>query len=279
MKMWQKFALSRHFANGTYPPSCRRKKLSPLDYSDSVSCDQSYFILCPSSFILLFDLFICLAPASAQQRLPQPQIFEELPPSSPSSLPSLNLSPSPPTLPSLPPADRELNFQAPSRPLPLRTPTLDTNFYRVDIFGDSPFLLSQVKRIEPEAFVRSGEGVIQAGVFADQFNARSRVRTLEAQGIRAKVIAIAAETDVDPVNPRRILSGSYFVIIPGELKDLPDMAASVVRLGARQSAVSQRESPRGPHIAIGPFDSRKEADRWNSYFRSVGMDARVYFGS
>jgi hypothetical protein len=242
--------------------------------------------------LLLFGsgFIACLTPANAQ-RLPEPPLSrDELPPRSPSALPSFNLptSPLPPASPNDVPTGREFNFQAPNPPIqPLRPSRLtpDSNFYRVDILGDSPALLRRVQRIEPQAFVREGEGVIQAGVFADSFNAQSRIRALEARGIRAEVIPIDAR--VGTVNSDRpssdfledsFDSSSYFVVIPGDTRDLPIIAAQVVQLGVRRNAVSQREAPRGPHVAVGPFDERREADRWSSYLRSVGMDARVYFG-
>ena len=270
--------------------------------------------------LLLFTsgVIIRLAPANAQQRLPEPRIFDELPPPSPSSLPSLNApaSPSPSSLPSLnlpalplppalpneAPAGREFNFQAPSPPIQPRIPTPASNLYRVDILGDSPLLLLQVRQLEPEAFVRR-EGVIQAGVFVDRLNAQSRARALEAQGIRARVTTISGNAVADSINfgrlPRdypvsrdyreryssdreafvRDADRSYFVVIPGNPEDLPDIAAQVVQLGIRRSAVNQREAPRGPHIAVGPFYNRGDAERWSNYLRSVGMDARVHFGS
>jgi len=239
--------------------------------------------------VLLFgSLLLASETTASAQRLPQPRIFDELPPPSPSSPPPFNFpaSPLPPASPNQPPAQREFNFQAPNPPILPSRATPASNLYRVDIFGDSPLLLSQVQQLDPEAFVRQGEGVIQAGVFADQFNAQSRVRALEAQGIRARVTIVAA--GAESVNSGRVLSDSlqdsfasrsYFVIIPGQPRDLPEIAAEVVRQGVSRAAVSQRKAPRGPHVAVGPFDSRREADRWSSYFRSVGMDARVYFGS
>jgi hypothetical protein len=249
--------------------------------------------------LLLGSGAISLVPSvSAQQRLPEPRIFDELPPASPSPLPSLNFpTPSlPPASPNEAPTGRELNFQAPNPPIAPSRPTQISNLYRVDIFGGSSLLLAQVRQIEPKAFVREGDRVIQAGVFAEQFNAQLRVRALEAQGIRARVVPIAAGVGIDtvdfgrfsserrsPVARRAViqesLERSYLVIIPGNSRDLPDMVERVVRLGVSQSAISQREAPRGPHIAIGPFKERGEADRWNSYLRSKGMDARVYFGS
>lgn len=156
----------------------------------------------------------------------------------------------------------------------------------MDIFGDNPSLLSQVQQIEPTAFVRQ-EGVIQAGIFSNETNARSRVRELSALGIRSQITPLAPSTDAALVSSERFTSDSlpdradsrgYFVVIPGDSMSLPDIAARVVSLGVAESAVSQKESPRGPHIAVGPFDNRRDADRWSNYFRSTGMDARVYFG-
>lgn len=242
--------------------------------------------------VILAGVLIASTPASAQRRLPEPRIFgDELPPSSPSSLPSLDFprpSTLPPASPNLPPPGRELNFQAPP---PSRTvaPTRTANLYRVDIAGDSSWLLAQVQQIEPDAFIREEEGVIQAGVFADRYNAQSRVQVLQAQGIPAQITTVAVGGGIGTVDPgeypreRYAATPSrrraYYVIIPGSPADLPGIADRVIRLGVRRNAVSQREVPRGAHIAIGPFDNRGEADRWNSYFRAEGMDARVYFGN
>lgn len=253
-------------------------------------------------------LSINLTPAYAQQRLPEPQIFDELPPPSyspsatPSPIPTFGVptspppsaSPSPiprfdvPTSPSSSTASdtvipgRELNFEAPAPTLslPSRGPRLDTTLYRVDIYGDSPFVLSQVRQIEPSAFVRQEDGVIQAGVFSNEYNAQSRVRELAGQGIRAQVTPIATDDNTVAVEPESFSTNrAYFVVIPGDTEDLPNIEAEVMTLGIGQSAVSQRKAPRGPHVAIGPFDNRGEANRWSNYLRSIGMDARVYFGN
>ena len=251
-------------------------------------------------------LILNWTPAEAQQRLPEPRIFDELPPasSSPSTspIPTFNVptSPSPPAsaspiptsnVPSSPsPPDspdtntaipgREFNFQAPSSPIPARGPTSASNLYRVEVDGYSSILLSQVRQIEPEAFVRQGQGVIQAGVFSDENNAQLRVRELAARGIRAQVIPLMADNGTDTVVSERFSrSRAYFVIIPGGSEKLPDIAAKVEAMGIRQSAINQRNSPRGAHVAVGPFESRGEAERWSSYLRSLGMDARVYFGN
>ena len=248
-----------------------------------------------SMFLFGVGVSANLTPTSAQQNLQQPRILDELPPPSylpaPSSLPTFNVptSPSPPVSPNTNPPEREFNFQAPPASTPPPRPAqLYNRLYRVDIFyGNSPLLLSQVRQIEPEAFVRSGEGVIQAGIFTDEYNAELRVRALAARGLRAKITPISARTQTElesyesrfsDLPPDVDAVSAYFVVIPGDSRDLPNIAAEVVRLGVTETAVEQKEAPRGPHIAVGPFDSRKDAERWGSYFRSVGMDARVYFG-
>lgn len=227
-----------------------------------------------------------IRPAHAQ-RLPTPRIFgEELPPPSPSpSSPAVFNPPNTPLAPGLletPPPRREYNFQAPTLPVLPNTPTPSANLYRVDVLGDSPFLLSQVQQIEPEAFIRWGEGMIQAGVFADQQNAQSRVRALETQGIRSRVTKIAVSAGFDSaasVEPGRLSTVTgYFVIVPGNPQNLPEIATQIVRLGIGRNAVNQRDFPRGPHVAVGPFDERETAERWSSYLRSDGLDARVYYG-
>ncbi|HEY9650064.1 MAG TPA: hypothetical protein V6C95_05330 [Coleofasciculaceae cyanobacterium] len=215
-------------------------------------------ILCWVPLILAGSGAIAPIPPAHAQRLPTPRIFgEELPPPSP--------SPSSPAV-----------FNPPN------TPTPSANLYRVDVLGDSPFLLSQVQQIEPEAFIRWGEGMIQAGVFADQQNAQSRVRALETQGIRSRVTKIAVSAGFDSaasVEPGRLSTVTgYFVIVPGNPQNLPEIATQIVRLGIGRNAVNQRDFPRGPHVAVGPFDERETAERWSSYLRSDGLDARVYYG-
>ncbi|WP_293084031.1 hypothetical protein [Moorena sp. SIO3H5] len=186
--------------------------------------------------------------------------------------------------------------------------------------GDSYWLLSQVQDIEPQAFVREGEGVIQAGTFMDRYNAQSRLQALEALGIPARITTIEAqafdggatnlrniptfssdgsitygsrlvypETGLDLANRGAVSSGSnpgdsgesrgrsYFVAIPGNAQRLPEMVTELVKIGIAQDLVSQRDAPRGKHVAVGPFKNRGEAERWSNRLRSAGWDARVYF--
>ncbi|MGH2413268.1 MAG: hypothetical protein ACRDEA_06180, partial [Microcystaceae cyanobacterium] len=83
-----------------------------------------------------------------------------------------------PVAPISTPAIREYNFEAPQSPEVLVPQNRTVNpsnhssnspaiaiLYRVEVSGDNEFVLSKVKLIEPLAFVRPGEGVIQAGLF------------------------------------------------------------------------------------------------------------------
>lgn len=174
--------------------------------------------------------------------------------------------------PNVPATNRELDFSA---PLPPRVPSRSSQLYRVDISGESPLLLTQVQSVEPDAFVRRGEGVIQAGVYASEANAQQRVRMLASLGIRAQVVPIGADT----ANSRRLEpSRSYLVVIPGRGGNLAEMETKVIQLGVNREVVSLRGAPKGSHLAIGPFTERLEAERWSSYLRAEGMDARVYYG-
>jgi hypothetical protein len=172
--------------------------------------------------------------------------------------------------------------------------------------GNNPLLLAQVQQIEPQAFIRQGEGLIQAGVFASERNAQSRVRALADLGIRAQVIPFAINpnqitnsepvgsdsfvgVEVEPFSSEPLANApfypgvstperAYFVVIPGNTRDLQNIAAQVVQLGIAENAVNLRNAPRGTHVAVGPFGSRREASQWSNYFRSSGMDSRVYYG-
>ncbi len=183
---------------------------------------------------------------------------------------------SPPALPSTP--VRETVFQAPL-PATGKTPKLNPSGfkrYRVYVNGASPYLLQQVRAVEPGAFIqRYGDRqVIQAGVFNDETGARQRVTTLAAQGIQAGITT-------DTLGKGPILEGSsqgYFVVVPGRREDLAQMKDQALRLGILRSAIRLRERPYGPHMAIGPFAELSQAEKTESFLRDRGgLDARVYF--
>ncbi len=77
----------------------------------------------------------------------------------------------------------------------------------------------------------------------------------------------------------RFPENAYFVVIPASPGDLPAIAQRVRQLGVSDVNVFQRDAPRGPHVAIGPFQQRSLAEQWNTYFKRAGFDARVYYGN
>ena len=127
---------------------------------------------------------------TAAQNAPTPL---PLPPSVPSgnsrTLNQFPASQMTPTYPPQPAQGNEYDIQKPQSPgVPPSVPSSSSVLYRVEIKGYSQELLTQVKDIEPLAFIRIGEGVIQAGIFQQQLQAEERVRQLQAQGISAIVI-------------------------------------------------------------------------------------------
>jgi len=70
----------------------------------------------------------------------------------------------------------------------------------------------------------------------------------------------------------------YYVVIPASAGDLSVIQQQIVGLGAPAESVRPRGIPRGPHVSVGPFESRSLADSWNRYLRNFGLDARVYYG-
>ena len=86
----------------------------------------------------------------------------------------------------------------------------------------------------------------------------------------------------NPTTPKQ-KAKSYYVIIPQRRSKLSQTENKIRQSLGGNSLDSQsyqiRKSPRGYHVAIGPFTNRSEAEQWNIYFRSVGLkNARVYYG-
>ncbi|MGB3691386.1 MAG: hypothetical protein WA865_14300 [Spirulinaceae cyanobacterium] len=280
---------------------------------------------------MLLGGYILIAPSSfsvAQDTPSPPLIIEELPPG-PNDL---NFPPQqPPTITPKPENNnQEPDYQVPTIPLPNSRPSTPTpspsttysDYYRVEVEGDSSLLLTQIQNIEPQAFIRGKEGTIQAGLFSERYNAQRRVEVLESQGFQARVVPVDVAVSrpnntsypapvyrqpqpTPPVNPSNdttptvpqvnpsnnetptVLNNSnniqqrneekgYFVIIPASRQDLPTIAAKVAESGINSRSIRQKQGPIGSHVAVGPFATRSLAERWNSYFHWVGMDARLY---
>jgi hypothetical protein len=152
--------------------------------------------------------------------------------------------------------------------------------------------LQRVRQLERSAFIRNynGRNVIQSGTFTRQANAQQRVRELQLSGIYgARIVRASTGQQVSytpsaqytttprPTQPQR--SNYYFVIIPARVQDLSAIASRIRQNSGRYDIVVERQQPLGPHVAVGAFTQRSDAERWNDYIRELGYgDARVYYG-
>ncbi|MEM1311187.1 MAG: hypothetical protein AAF892_07535 [Cyanobacteria bacterium P01_D01_bin.71] len=74
------------------------------------------------------------------------------------------------------------------------------------------------------------------------------------------------------------LPSGYYVVVPGNTAELQSIVNQVVALGAPSDLVRPRTVPRGPHIAVGPYNDRGIAQEWSDYLRDSGLPgARVHF--
>ncbi|MFN6538558.1 MAG: hypothetical protein RM021_019715 [Nostoc sp. EkiNYC01] len=240
--------------------------------------------------------------------VPFGQESPQLPPAEPAPTyqPEQNFQPSQPAQIFQPeqnfqPSQPEQNFQ-PSQPEQFSQ--YNQNFERYLVFVDASDVqtLQQIRRLEPSAYIREyqGRNVIQSGVFTRVSNAQQRVNELQSRGIYGtRIIGFANGRETGSFNGgSRGFSGDrnninipkqvsrYYVAIPTTSEQLPAIAAQVRQNLARfnqdlgrSGGVLERRQPRGPHVAVGPFADRVQAQEWNKYLRNIGYkDARVYYG-
>ncbi|MFM7192979.1 MAG: hypothetical protein ACKOX2_19525 [Microcystaceae cyanobacterium] len=90
-------------------------------------------------------------------------------------------------------------FASPVVPAPVQTPPIASDarpvpsnpgLYRVQVMGNSPQLLAQVRKIEPLAFIREADNTIQAGTFPEASLAQQRIHLLTEQGIPAQLVNV-----------------------------------------------------------------------------------------
>ncbi|MEM9923227.1 MAG: SPOR domain-containing protein [Cyanobacteria bacterium P01_D01_bin.50] len=172
--------------------------------------------------------------------------------------------------------------------------------YLVIVDNNDSRLLQQVRLVEPDAFSSNykGRSVIQAGVFRGLDNAEERIRQLLSYGVSSRVYSQNTGREIINSygsnnfnsgsssnsnarnNNRRQRTKYYYVAIP-ENRDKLLAIENQIRQSAVGSSVgiTVKNSPRGPHVAVGPFGGRSQAEQWNYYLRSLGLkNARVYYG-
>ncbi|OUL29206.1 hypothetical protein BV378_06230 [Nostoc sp. RF31YmG] len=157
--------------------------------------------------------------------------------------------------------------------------------YIVYVDGNNYQQLQRVRQLERSAYIRhyNGGSVIQSGAFSRQANAQQRVRELELSGIYgARIVRASSGQQVSyspSRNSRPQRSSYYYVTIPARSQDLSAIASRIRQNSGRYDIVVERQQPLGPHVAVGPFAQRSDAERWNDYLRKSGYaNARVYYG-
>ncbi|EAZ92845.1 SPOR domain-containing protein [Crocosphaera chwakensis] len=151
---------------------------------------------------------ITLAQTTSNRELPPPPMPKMVSPQpSPEPAPTMSVEVTPASDSSTP--VKEYTFEAPQT-LPAQTldnapptsrietinnqSTENPSFYRVEVAGNNPSILSQVKTVEPMAFIRQSEGVIHAGMFQHSQQAEKRVQELKNQGVSATIVPVYQQT-------------------------------------------------------------------------------------
>ncbi|WP_334311391.1 hypothetical protein, partial [Nodularia sphaerocarpa] len=183
------------------------------------------------------------------------------------------------------------NFQPYQQPVEVNQYNQNFQRYLVYVDSNNSQILQQVRRIEPEAYIRQyqGRSVIQSGIFSQLMNAENRVRELQSYGINnARIVNFADGQQIGFVNPgqqptqtlpNQRQESSYYAVIPGDVRELPFIADNIRQRSGQYNVVLERQQPRGSHVAVGPFTTRADAELWNKYLRELGYgNARVYYG-
>ncbi|NDJ18444.1 SPOR domain-containing protein [Myxacorys almedinensis] len=201
-------------------------------------------------------------PAAAQQTLPPPPSLPPLEPSDGFSTPPQNTFPVPGERIYTPPTG---GFVQPI-----------AGQYRVYVASDSPYLLEQIRTIEPGAFLQTigGRRVIQTGTFNSEANARQQVASLASRGVRAEITTLSG----GQIPPEGGQSPSgYYAIVPGSERELPLLRDRAIQLGVAQDAIRLRDRPIGFHMAVGPYATRRDAEIVQQFLRDRQFDARVFY--
>jgi hypothetical protein len=148
--------------------------------------------------------------------------------------------------------------------------------YTVYVNGDSPYLLQQVRSIEPAASVQryQGQTVIQAGTFDNEASARRQIAALNAQGMMAELATNNATVNTTPATAT---TSRYVVVVPGGQNELASLTARAIRMGIRQEAIQEKSAPLGPHLEIGPFAQHSDAKKISQFLNGGGLDSLVYY--
>jgi hypothetical protein len=121
--------------------------------------------------------------------------------------------------------------------------------YLVIVNGSSPRLLTQVRRIESDAFIQEYQGnrVIQIGLFNDVNNAQDQVDLLAAAGINAEIWQVSGAQATTP----RLNAGGTAIPAPNLVPVTPIPASVPIPVPAPATAFSFQQ-PSSQQTPISP---------------------------
>ncbi len=170
--------------------------------------------------------------------------------------------------------------------------------YVVFVESESRILLGIIRQqIEPRAVFRSfgNARVIQVGSFSELFFALDLLDYLEERGINGELSRKKpGEAFGDPLESTTLArsvyppvrhsiayglsnSKSYYLLIPSKSKDLALITYKLGLLGVPDRGIQVTETPE--NVAIGPFEEREIAEKWQRYLLDSGfINVVIYFG-
>lgn len=166
------------------PPPAVRQPTKRSDSPSAVNCSQCS----PLNLPLVNSPSVrppVAAPVSGNQPLRE-YVFQAPATVRPADATVINNHPRPTVNP---PAPRPQN-RANKPPAPQQRVIAANQLFRVEVSSNSAEALAKIQEIEPLAFIRAGENVIQAGLFQQQYQAKQRVQELTRQGFSAQIITL-----------------------------------------------------------------------------------------
>lgn len=166
------------------PPPAVRQPTKRSDSPSAVNCSQCS----PLNLPLVNSPSVrppVAAPVSGNQPLRE-YVFQAPATVRPADATVINNHPRPTVNP---PAPRPEN-RANKPPAPQQRVIATNQLFRVEVSSNSAEALAKIKEIEPLAFIRAGENVIQAGLFQQQYQAKQRLQELTRQGFSAQIITL-----------------------------------------------------------------------------------------
>jgi hypothetical protein len=162
-------------------------------------------------------------------------VVDGLPPAPPQSTeysPESNLQTPAISVPDRVPNQAPDLFELPARGRPVEA----AERYLVIVNGSSPRLLTQVRRIESDAFIQEyqGQQVIQIGLFNDVNNAQDQVDILAAEGINAEIWQVSGAQAANP----RLNAGGTAIPAPDLVPVAPIPASVSIPVPAPMNAFS-----------------------------------------